>query len=238
MVVLLCLSTFTINVKAAEKENSYSMTAGFTSDQFFGFAPMMTGEYTLSDQVSFSFYGLFWSGGTGAGWGNWTEFGAGVNYKPTNWLAINPQIGVVNGNLLSSSAAGPSIFGDGLVPNLTVNIIDDTFEGQLYAGLYMPLREVEATPAPNATNFPSSNYTHIWVNTGYKLSSFLSLGVHYEQLDGGVKDAETTVYQWFGPYVQFSDPNKKGSLRFSGGTDLVDKVANDSFFKLTVLVNL
>ena len=163
-----------------------------------------------------------------ANWGNWTEFGLGANFQAGEGLSINPQIGFLGGNLLSSGTAGPAIFGDGIVPNLTVNLLKEKVEGQFYFGYYAPLRD--EAPA-NGTTLA---YVHYWLNLGYRASDFFSFGAHYEHLvnSGGSNVATSTdVYQWLGPYVQFSKPTGGPFARFSFGTDLVE--GNDSFFKLT-----
>jgi hypothetical protein len=213
-------------------DENFAMSISLTSDQFFGFAPMAAGTYKLGNTVDLSFYGIFWSGGTGGRWGNWTEFGVGVNFRPTDILAINPQIGIVNGSLLSSGAVGEGVLGDGLVPNLTINLQSPTLEGQIYAGYYLPLRNL--APAGGTT----LSYLHYWVNSGIKLGKFFSFGAHYEHLintGGSNVEKSEDVYQWLGPYVQFIEKSGKMYLRFAGGTDFTKD--NDSFFKMTVGYN-
>src|SRR5690606_155133 len=100
------------------------------SDQFFGFAPAFSGAYTVSPKVDLTFYGILWSGGAGGGWGNWTEFGVGASFNVAEGFSINPNIGITGGNLLSSGAKGPSIFGDGIVPNLILGLAKDHVEGE------------------------------------------------------------------------------------------------------------
>jgi hypothetical protein len=213
-------------------DENFAMSISLTSDQFFGFAPMAAGTYKLGNTVDLSFYGIFWSGGTGGGWGNWTEFGVGVNFRATDILAINPQIGIVNGSLLSSGAVGEGVLGDGLVPNLTINLQSPTLEGQIYAGYYLPLRDL--APATGTT----LSYLHYWVNSGIKLGKFFSFGAHYEHLintGGSNVEKSEDVYQWLGPYVQFIEKSGRMYLRFAGGTDFTKD--NDSFFKMTVGYN-
>ncbi len=223
--LLMCLSMQPLLAQSTEEEEEekLSVTLTLTADQFFGFAPMAAGSYKLSNKLDFTFYGIYWLAGTGAAWGNWTEFGVGVNYTPIEGLGINPQVGILSGNLLSSYTEGPAIFGDGIVPNLTVNLDKKKVEGQLYFGYYLPLR----------TKFgsTSASYIHYWANAGYQLHKFFSVGAHWEHLRGGSKGNEDDVYQWIGPYIQFSA--LKGHLfsRFSAGPDVLK--GNDSFYKLT-----
>ncbi|WP_114751724.1 DUF6733 family protein [Pleomorphovibrio marinus] len=211
----------------SQDDDKFSFDVTLNSDQFFGFYPFFTGAYSLSETTAFTFYGILWSGGTGGGWGNWTEFGAGFDFSPADGFNINPQIGVLGGNLLSSGTEGPPIFGDGIVPNITINLDKTSVEGEFYLGYYAPLRD--EAPAGGTT----LSYLHYWANFGVKASDFFSLGLHYEQLTntGGSEVPEATdVYQWLGPYVQFSTPSG-AFARFSAGGDLVE--GNDSFFKLT-----
>nr|WP_245531114.1 DUF6733 family protein [Belliella baltica] len=166
--------------------------------------------------------------GTGGGWGNWTEFGVGVGFEPAEGISVSPQIGITGGNLLSSGAAGPSIFGDGIVPNLTIGIDKAKTEGEIYAGFYAPFRN----EAP--VNGTTLSFLHYWVNYGFKASDFLSIGAHYEHLintGGSNVESSTDFYQWLGPYIQFSKPSGGAFARLAFGTDLVE--GNDSFFKVT-----
>ncbi len=228
---MMFLALFSNNLMAQD-DDKFSFDVSLNSDQFFGFYPFFQGAYSLSDKTDFTFYGILWSGGTGGGWGNWTEFGMGFNFNAAEGLSINPQIGFLGGSLLSSGTAGPAIFGDGIVPNLTINLDKAKTEGQIYAGFYTPLRD--EAPANGTT----LSYLHYWANYGFKVSPMFSLGAHYEHLinTGGSAVSESTdVYQWLGPYVQFSKPSGGPFARFSFGTDLVD--GNDSFFKLTTGFN-
>lgn len=212
----------------AQDDSKFSFDVSLNSDQFFGFYPFFQGAYSVSENLDFTFYGILWSGGTGGGWGNWTEFGGGVNIAAGDGLSINPQIGFLGGNLLSSGTAGPAIFGEGIVPNLTINLEKPNVEGQIYAGFYSPLRD--EAPAGGTT----LSYLHYWANLGYRANNFFSFGAHFEHLvnTGGSEVTESTdVYQWLGPYLQFSRPSGGAFARFSFGTDLVE--GNDSFFKLT-----
>jgi hypothetical protein len=214
----------------AQDEEKFSFDVSLNSDQFFGFYPFFQGAYSVSDKVDFTFYGLLWSGGTGGGWGNWTEFGLGLNFEVVDGLSINPQVGVLGGNLLSSGAAGSSVFGDGIVPNLTINLDKEKIEGQIYGGYYAPLRN----EAPS--NGTTLSFLHYWANVGYKVSPFFSFGAHFEHLvnTGGSNVTESSdVYQWLGPYIQFSKPGGGPFARLSAGADLYDGGGNDSFFKLT-----
>jgi hypothetical protein len=212
----------------AQDGDRFNMNVTLNSDQFFGFYPFFQGTYQLNEGLDFTFYGILWSGGTGAAWGNWTEFGVGLGFQPSETLSITPQIGFLNGNLLSSGTSGPAIFGDGVVPNLTMNLNTAVTEGEIYAGYYAPLRN----EAP--TTGTTLSYLHYWANYGFKANQFFSFGAHYEHLvntGGSNVSTSTDVYQWLGPYVSFKKPGGGPFARFSFGTDLVE--GNDSFFKLT-----
>lgn len=241
MMLALGLGTLTTTAFAEEKEevdDKVSFSLGVTTDKFFGFAPMATGTVKIKDNLGFTFYGLYWSGGSGANWGNWAEFGVGVNYTPVEGLGINPQIGLVSGNLLSKGAGDGQfggVFGDGLVPNLTVNLNKSKVEGQVYFGYYMPLRKIKDPSSEVGADFGRTAYIHYWANAGFKATNYLSFGAHWEHLWGGAEKDGVNVYQWAGPYVQFSAPSGKGFFRFAGGADFVD--GGDSFYKMTFGVN-
>lgn len=230
MFVAITMTTSLINPSTAySQSDEVDLTVTLNSDQFFGFYPFFQGSKPINEKVDFTFYGILWSGGTGGAWGNWTEFGVGVSLEPSEGLSITPQIGFLGGNLLSSGATQAGVFGDGIVPNLTMTLDKNSFIGEFYSGFYVPLRDETV----NNTQTTLS-YIHYWVNGGKKMSDFAQIGLHYEHLinsGGSNVDESTDVYQWFGPFVQFSDPGGKHFTRFSFGTDFVE--GNDSFFKLT-----
>lgn len=208
----------------APAEKALGFNLSLTTDTFFGFAPMAAASYALSDKLDFTAYGVFWSGGNNGGsWGNWTEAGAGLNYALTDYLSINPQLGFLGGNLISAGATPDSegIAGDGIVPNVTINLDSDNWQGQVYFGAYLGLRDVEAGT--------TAEFLHYWANFGRKVNPYVSVGVHYEQLTGGaVIDSE--IYTWVGPYVQLTEPTTGTFLRVAAGADVT---AADSFYKMT-----
>lgn len=233
LALLMGTSLLTQNVSAAETEydpmDDIDFSVGLTSDTFFGFAPYFNGSYALDDKMDLTVYGIFWSGGTGANWGNWSEFGGGVNIDLGDGLSFNPQLGFVSGSLLSSGASQESVIGDGIVPNFYLRLDQPKLEGEAYFGLYLPLRN-EGTE--------TSTFVHYWLNSGYKFTSIFSAGLHYEQLTGGPDDFDDSNYQWLGPYIQFKDKKDRGFVRFTGGTDLDDGAGNNSFYKMTLGFNL
>lgn len=204
-------------------------------DNFFGFNPSFNGLMPVSDKVDFSFYGNFWTrpafglGGTG---GNlWTEFGVGANFLAADGLRIKPQIGLTNGSLLSGGARGArnargAAFGDGIVPSLTVNYSDDKLELEYYGGYYAALRNRGLTGA--------NDFLHTWFNIGYKASSLVSFGPHYELLSNtrSVGGRANKTYEWLGGYVQFTLP-KGFFARFTAGADL-DRDNTGDFYKMSV----
>ncbi|MEQ5787516.1 hypothetical protein J3454_06380 [Erythrobacter sp. NFXS35] len=217
------------------REESFSVT--LNQDSFFGFYPAFNGLIPVSENVDFSFYGIIWTTdafGTGLGSDLWTEFGVGAAIYSGN-LVIKPQIGLTNGALLSGGARDPNgvpagtggNFADGIVPSLTMNYSDETFEGEFYGGYYAALR--------NRNDDAALDFLHTWVNAGYKFSDNVSAGAHYELLSntrntfpGG---STAVVYQWLGPYVQFKTSNGFFA-RFTAGADI--EGGNDGdFYKLT-----
>jgi hypothetical protein len=209
-------------------------------DAFFGFYPTFNGLIPVSDNVDLSFYGIMWTTdafGTGLGSDLWTEFGVGANIILNDGkLQIKPQVGLTNGALLSGGVVDEDgdptgsggNFADGIVPSLTINYSDDTFEAEYYGGYYAALR--------NRNENAALDFLHTWINAGYKFTSNFSAGAHYELLSntrntypGG---GTAVVYQWVGPYVQFS--LKKGFFaRFTAGADIEEGGEGD-FYKLAV----
>ena len=238
---LFCL-LFTMGTTAfaqEKKEDKLSVSVALNHDAFFGFNPMLSAAYPVAKKTDLTFYGIQWGAGTGRAWGNWTEFGVGLNFK-TGKFAINPQLGFTMGSLLSSGAAEPGVVGDGIVPNLTINFDDSKFLGQFYSGYYAAFRN-ETTATGQATN----NYMHYWINAGVKATPWLAVGAHFENLylaggkrfSGGNLD-RVDGYQWIGPFIQVS----KGAagMRFSFGADLTDDASfsSNDFYKLSFFINL
>lgn len=230
--VAVALALTTTSVSADEK---LDFTLALNVDPLFGSNPFMGATYHGDSGLDYTFYGIQWGDGSGKDWGTWTEFGAGVAFTTMDGdLSINPQLGFTMGSLLSSGAEGDGIVGDGIVPNLTVNYDTAGYEAQLYAGLYLPLRD--NTEAGQTT----LEYLHYWVNAGKKFSDYFSAGVHFEELSllGGSKAEATDYYKWFGPYFQVAKDNV--GMRFSAGADLTDRETSSSrsdFYKLSFFMN-
>lgn len=233
LIILLLLSCYTFAQQ--DEESKFGMSVSLNSDAFFGFYPFFAGSYKAGDNLDFTFYGILWSGGRGAEWGNWTEFGIGIGFPVGDALYVNPQIGILNGSLTSGSDT--PVLAEGIVPNLTISLDTDKFEGELYAGYYNGFDH--GNPVTN-------NYLHYWLNGGVKIGSFFSAGLHLEHLRfmGGQNqedDVASDYYVSLGPYFQFADPDGGPFSRFSTGGDLrsdeeVIKSGVDlsSFFKVTV----
>ncbi len=220
----------------AQRDERFSVV--LNQDSFFGFYPTFNGLIPVSENVDLSFYGIMWTTdafGNGPGTDLWTEFGIGANFILNDGkLQIKPQVGLTNGALLSRGVRDEDgdptgtggNFADGIVPSLTINYSDDTFEAEYYGGYYAALR--------NRNDEGSLDFLHTWINAGYKFSSNFSAGAHYELLSntrakGG---SSAVVYQWVGPYVQFT--MKKGFFaRFTAGADIEDGNDGD-FYKLAV----
>ncbi len=217
------------------EDEKFSLNVLLNSDIFFGFYPSFQGKYKINEKLDFSFYGILWSGGTGSGWGNWTEFGVGVNLPVSDNLYILPQIGLLSGSL--TSGLGTPVLGEGIVPNLTLGYSSEKLESELYGGYYLGFDHGN----PN-----TNNYLHYWINGGIKLSKLISAGVHLEHLRfmGGKNhpgNASFDFYNAVGPYVKIGKPNGGVFARFIGGWDLrstkqVEKseYSQPSFFKLSL----
>jgi hypothetical protein len=218
----------------SESKDKLSIGLSLNHDAFFGFNPMLTGAISTGEKSAFTFYGIQWGAGTAAAWGNWTEFGVGYSFNAGKYVSINPQLGFTMGNLLSSFTGGKYAVGDGIVPNLTVNLNSPKTEGQFYAGYYGALRKEGPITA---------NYVHYWVNFGGKIKPFLSAGAHFENLfrSGGQGQPTNTsqYYTWLGPYVQFTKGN--AGLRFSFGGNLAGSDAKENFdgdfYKMNLFFN-
>lgn len=219
-----------------------TFTVALNQDSFFGFYPSFNGLVPVSETMDFSFYGIFWTKPAfGLGQGNsgddlWTEFGVGVNFHLMDGkLKVKPQLGFTNGSLLSggsfdqdSRSTVGARFLDGIVPSLTVNYSGDTVEAEWYSGYYAALRQRNGDAA--------LDFLHLWLNAGIKFSPLVSAGAHYELLSNTrntyLGGNTARVYQWVGPYVQFTLPQGMFA-RFTGGADVESGNAGD-FYKMTI----
>lgn len=131
---------------AQEKKETklpYTATLTINSDSFFGLTPMAQVGIPINDKVSITGYTILWSGirnGGAGNFGHWTEFGVGLNFTLLEGaLNVNPQIGILNGNLLSRGnfGNGNPVFNEGVVPNITMFYDKDKFEAELYGGYYI-----------------------------------------------------------------------------------------------------
>jgi len=223
--------------QGAAPERGERFSVVMNQDAFFGFYPTFNGLIPVGENVDLSFYGIMWTTdafGTGLGSDLWTEFGIGANFLLNDGkLQIKPQVGLTNGALLSGGVvnnAGNSTgtggnFADGIVPSLTINYSDTSFEAEYYGGYYAALR--------NRNENAALDFLHTWINAGYKFSDKISAGAHYELLSNTRTQGGGTarVYQWLGPYVQFKTSNGFFA-RFTAGADI--ESGNDGdFYKLT-----
>lgn len=223
-----------INCEPEPEVSPFSAMLTLRQDIFFGFYPMLQAGYNINKRVQFTFYGLLWTtpsfsvDGTG-GQGLWTEAGVGLSFlnDDRTW-SINPQIGVLNGVLLSGSERAQAF--EGIVPTLTINNNDTFTEAELYFGYYL------ATASPRQNDF-----VHWWANGGVKpfgdsgdWKSIFSVGTHFEQLwlARSRTASGTNIYTWLGPYVQCRFPNNL-NLRLSAGWDLQGEISG-SFYKASI----
>lgn len=239
-----------------------AVTMAMQADSFFGFNPAVYGTYGLTDNISLAFAFTYWTQISGIGVHNnapWLETDFGLNLKFLDKrLSVTPMIGFVHGTLLSSRGGffpngGGSVNErttafDGAVPNITINYMDDRFEGEFYLGYYKALRS-EGGPGGGAsacsglvdTNCLGSGRTggrgtwdflHYWGNAGVRVNSVWSVGGHYEQLlttrDNSAPGAAQDYYRWIGPYVEMKLPGEM-AFRFTVGKDLTN---GDDFYKL------
>lgn len=244
-----------------------AVTMALQADSFFGFNPSVYGTYGLSKDFALAWNFTYWTDLSGFGAHNanpWLELDLGVNM--TFWdkrISITPMVGTVHGCLLSSrcstfpngggSRNERSTVFDGIVPNITVNYLDNRVEGEFYMGYYKALREEGGQPGPQASDGigpcggsgqrdclgpnqaggrGSWDFLHWWVNGGYRINSLFSVGGHYEQLlttrDNSAFNAAQDYYRWVGPYVEMKLPGNM-AFRFTAGKDLASE---QDFYKL------
>jgi hypothetical protein len=246
------------------KKHPVSVTMALQADSFFGFNPQVYGIYGLTDNVALAFNFTYWTMISGIGVHDnnpWLETDVGLSLTFLDKrLAITPMIGFVHGQLLSSRGGffpngGGSVNErttafEGAVPNITVNYIDNRFEGEFYMGYYKAIRSEGGSPGgtvdcpPIGTGggnclgaIPAGgrgtwDFLHYWANAGYRVNSLFSVGAHYEQLlttrDNSAPGAQQDYYRWIGPYVELKLAGGM-AFRFTAGKDLAD---NQDFYKV------
>jgi hypothetical protein len=211
----------------------FGATVSLKQDSFFGFHTILGASYRMNQRMDFTFYSILWTTPlfgfdpvNAPGLGLWTEVGTGFNFRFLNdKLSFNPQIGVLNGTLLSGAVGSRVRSFEGVVPNFTTNWDGDYTEAEAYFGYYLATRGNDR-----------SDFVHWWINGGIKpfadsrdWKQIISTGLHYENLVA--TRANATVYAWLGPYVQFKLPNDL-SLRFATGWDTAN--SNQDFYQATV----
>jgi hypothetical protein len=227
-------TVYPVQQASDEPGDPFSGSVTINQDSFFGFYPILSGSYAINDKVAFTFYGLFWTNpgftpsGTG-GTGLWTEFGVGASFKVLDGaVTINPQLGFLNGVLLSG--ADRSIAFEGLVSQISISHASKYLEGQFYTAYYT------ATAAPS-----NNDFVHMWVTGGVRpfadncnWTQIISTGFHFEQLYQTKSPTGNTgnLYTWLGPYLQFTLPNNV-FMRVNAGWDLQDDISG-TFYKATM----
>ncbi len=215
--------------KNEEEGPPTTLSVAMKQDIFFGFHGISQVGVGLSDTLDATFYAILWTrtgfGAGGSGGNLWTEWGGGVNFKLLDGnLTVNPQLGVLNGTLLSGSSRG--LVFEGIVPNITVTYGDGLLEGQIYAGFYLGLRELNGSS--------QNDFLHYWAYFGIAPIRWLSFGVHWEHLiqARGATENPDDVYMWIGPYIEARGGG--GFIRFSGGADLAPEGDIADFYQVTV----
>ena len=109
VIILVAISSLAFaQDESTAAEDNLSFGLSLNLDAFFGFNPMMTASYEVSETGSVTAYGIQWGAGTGSTWGQWTEVGIGYNFTAGNF-DINPQLGFTMGSLLSSGVFARNI---------------------------------------------------------------------------------------------------------------------------------
>jgi hypothetical protein len=245
--VLLCAAAVASGTAAAAAaddlmdttKHPVSVTMAMQADTFFGFNPSIYGTYGLRDNLALAFNVTYWTMISGIGVHDnnpWLETDIGVNVTFLDKrLSVTPMLGFVHGQLLSSrggffpngggSVNERSTAFEGAVPNLTMNWLDDRFEGEFYMGYYKALRS-------EGGNRGTWDFLHYWANAGVRLNSMWSVGVHYEHLlttrDNSAPGAQQDYYRWLGPYMEMKLAGGM-AFRFTTGHDFTD---NQDFYKL------
>lgn len=221
---------------------NFSVGLWLTQDNFFGFYPEVRGTYMLTPEWAIAFRGAFFSDIRGVpdssgspGKNPMTEFDAGFKtWRLDGRLAVTAMVGTVHGQILSSgklSSAGRSSAFEGVVPSLRAEYTGSLVEGGGFVEWYKSVRsEIGNVPGSDAGG--TRDFLHWWVYGGYRATSIISLGVHYEHLlttrDSALPGAQRDYYRWLGGYAEFKLP-RQTTLRFTAGKDFF---GGDDFYRL------
>lgn len=203
-------------------------------DNAFGFYPSVFGSFGINEQVSFTYYGLFWTnpayGNLISGTDGWLEAGVGLSFPVADdRLILNPAIGTTHGTLLSNANEAKLL--EGLVPSMIVLFLDGRLEVEVFFAYYKALKN----EGPDA-----GDYLLYWILPGVVLSPNISIGMHFESyVLSRVSSGETgSLYQVFGGYLKFLVADKY-AFRFSAGVNTVDEPPySRQFYKLNLFIPL
>jgi hypothetical protein len=211
-------------VNAAVPDDSVvtAFSLSLTQDPAFGFYPSINASVGLSDKIAATFYGVFWTqdalAGMKGGLGLYTEFGAGVGITLFDGaLYLAPSVGISSGSF--HSGGGRPVFGDGIVPSISLSHTHGRFSFSAGHVEWLKLRnEASITPHYDLYDY--------YATAGYAFTRHITAGLYFDQL---VQTATTecncpqttTAFQWIGPFLKIT-VNSGASLWFSGGIDLVD----------------
>jgi hypothetical protein len=131
-------------------------------------------------------------------------------------MIFMPTVGVTYGKVLSNGPKG--VFGDGITPGFYTWWGMSKFELTQGAYYFKALRE---------TGPHQNNFIWWWAALGHKVTSAITVGVHYDHLVYHSNDYQmSNLYVWIGPYVQYN--TKKGHyLKVTSGYDAI----NGEYFK-------
>lgn len=201
----------------------------FTQDNALGFYPAIFGSVGLNQDLSLTYYGLFWTnpsfGNLNFGTNLWTETGIGLGLSTLGGrLYVNPSVGFTHGRLQSGGAN--SILAEGMAPSIAIIYTDKWVEADAFFIYYWGIRE---------NGSPPLDYIIYWFIPGIRLGEHFSLGFHYERfLVANTSDPslEAVNYNWTGAYVKGTVLGKY-TLRFSAGLNNGLSIYSDEFYKLT-----
>jgi len=224
----------TSDTKTSE-DNNFSLSLWLTQDNFFGFYPEVRGTYLLSPDVAVAFRGAYFTDIRGVsdeagspGKNPMTQLDAGFKlWGLERRLAVTAMVGAVHGQVLSSgklSSEGRGTAFEGVVPSLRVEYTGSTLEGGGLVEWYKSIRS-EIGNVPGSDTGGTRDFLHWWVYGGYRATTIISVGVHYEQLlttrDSAFPGAQRDYYRWLGGYAELKLP-RQTLLRFTAGKDFFE----------------
>lgn len=224
--IILVLALLTTSFYSFSQENNSDdpatyMTLSIAQDPAFGFYPFISGGIGINKDLTFTYYGIFWTqdalAGKEGGLGLYTEFGVGLNFSFADGkMYLNPSLGLANGKYQSGGAR--PIIGDAIVPAIFAGYKSGDIELNFAGITWLGFRK-EMLVDKYRDQFEYS------LNGWYAAHKYFDFGLYLDHFLYSEDDKNTVIsntgYFWVGPSFRFK--TKSGAaFWFTFGPDFVE----------------